>query len=143
MFDRPPSMTPEMEREIYTLVFSLMGLGLLGVILNNVVYISLKDTPNMVASTPHILLGNLSLCNILMSAVVLPFSAIYVSYAHAKSSPTVDIVFCDSFTLVSQTTSAVLPLTLFCLAWHVFLAGRRAERRYGRRANKGNSRSQR
>ena len=107
--------------------------GVLGVALNTVVYISLKDAPSTILSTPNILLGNLSLCNILVSAVVLPFSAIYVSYAHAKSSPTVDIVFCDSFTLVSQTTSAVLPFTLFCLAWHVFLAGRRAERRYRRR----------
>ena len=114
-------------------------MGVLGVTLNTVVYISLKDAPSTILSTPNILLGNLSLCNILVSAVVVPFSAIYASYAHAKSSPTVDIVFCDYFTLVSQTTSAVLPFTLFCLSWHVFMAGRRAERRVRRAAAAGTS----
>ena len=119
-------MSPEKEVEVYSLVLSLMGMGLLGVLLNNIVYITLKDTPGVYATANNILLGNLCLCNLLVSSLVLPFTAIYVGYGHASEEDEVDIVFCASFTFVSHTTLAIFPFTLFALSWHVFLSGRRA-----------------
>ena len=113
-----------MEREIYILVFSLMFLGLLGLILNNIVFISLHDNPYLPASTPNVLLDNLSLSHLILSFVLFTFTTVYVSYGHATSSHTVDIVFCDYYTFLHQTAMAVLPLTLFFLSWHIFLAGR-------------------
>ena len=53
----------------------------------------LQDAPGLRASANNILLANLCLCNLLVSTVVFPFSAIYVGYAHANGTHDVGMVW--------------------------------------------------
>ena len=112
------------KKESAILVISVMSTSFLGALLNNMVFTSLRDTPNIKASTGNILLGNLFFCNLIVCTTVLPISAIYVGYSHLKNSPQVGLAFCLVYSLARHSTFAILPLTLFALSWHVFLAGK-------------------
>ena len=84
-------MTPEDRSRVVIMIVSLMGLGFLGVVLNNVVYTSIKELQKHLKSPSNMILGNLCFCNLLVSTVVLNLSAIYVSYALATASTDANI----------------------------------------------------
>ena len=115
----------DVQNESVTLVLALMATMFFGALLNNIVFTSLRDNPGMKASTGNLLLGNLFLCNLIVCTVVLPISAIYVGYSHMKDSPQVGLEFCTLWALTRHATITILPLTLFALSWHVFLAGKK------------------
>ena len=66
------------------LVMSQMMFTVLGSLSNNLVLITLKDLPDMSASTYHVLLANLALTNLITCTLIKPASAVYIGYAHAK-----------------------------------------------------------
>ena len=82
-FQQGYKMEEDVRNEVALLVFTQMGFCVLGVFLNNVTFITLKDLPGMRASTYNVLLCHLTFVNLLVCTVVKPFSAIYVAYAHA------------------------------------------------------------
>ena len=74
------------ERETGLLVLSQISFTIFGSLFNLFLFITLRDLPNLAASTFHVLLVNLSFCNILICTFIKPVSSIYVSYAFAKVS---------------------------------------------------------
>ena len=79
-------MRTEVKEEVAVLVFTQMGFCVLGTLLNNIVFITLKDLPGLRASTHNVMFCHLTFINLLICTVVKPASAIYVSYAHALVS---------------------------------------------------------
>ena len=79
-------MRTEVKEEVAMLVFTQMGFCVLGTLLNNIVFITLKDLPGLRASTHNVMFCHLTFINLLICTVVKPASAIYVSYAHALVS---------------------------------------------------------
>jgi hypothetical protein len=74
------------ERETGLLVLSQMSFTIFGSLFNLFLFITLRDLPNLAASTYHVLLVNLSFCNILICTFIKPVTSIYVGYAFAKVS---------------------------------------------------------
>ena len=74
------------ELETGFLVFSQLSFTIFGSLFNLFLFITLRDLPNLSASTHHVLLVNLSFCNLLICTFVKPLSGIYISYAFTNVS---------------------------------------------------------
>ena len=66
------------------LVLSQMSFTCFGTLLNNLLLITLKDLPDISASTYHVLLANLVVTNLFTCTVIKPGTAVYIGYAYSK-----------------------------------------------------------
>lgn len=66
------------------LVMSQMMFTILGTLANNLVLITLKDLPDISATTYHILLANISFTNLITCTLIKPAFAVYIGYSYAK-----------------------------------------------------------
>lgn len=66
------------------LVLSQMSFTCVGTLLNNLLLITLKDLPDISASTYHVLLANMVVTNLFTCTVIKPATAVYIGYAYAK-----------------------------------------------------------
>ena len=107
------------------LLLSQMLFTCVGTLMNNLLLVTLKDLPDLSASTYHILLTNLGLANLFVCTVLKPASGIYIAYAYAKNKKTVDLQFCHIYTFLRWTFLPILPWSIFALAWQIFLSSRR------------------
>jgi hypothetical protein len=94
------------------IVVSQMTLAFLGTFLNSILLVTLKDLPDLCASTYHVLIANLRFSNIFTCTVLKPVTGIFTGYAYAKTQDTVGLSFCQLFTFLSGT---FLP----CVPWSV------------------------
>ena len=85
-------MEQGVREEVTFLVSTQMGFCVVGTLLNNIAFITLKDLPGLKASTYNVLLCHLTFVNLLVCTVVKPFSAIYVAYAHAIVSNSIIVL---------------------------------------------------
>ena len=74
------------EVETGILVLSQLSFTIFGSLFNLFLFITLRDLPNLSASTYHVLLVNLSFCNLLICTFIKPVTSIYISYAFANVS---------------------------------------------------------
>ena len=109
------------------IVLSQMSFTCLGTLINNLLLVTLKDLPEMSASTYHVLLANLGLVNIFVCTILKPATGIYIGYAYAKVQKTVGLQFCQLYTYLTWTLLPILPWSLLALSWQVLLGGRRKE----------------
>ena len=68
------------------LVMSQMMFTIFGTLTNNLVLITLKDLPDLSASSYHILLANMAFTNLVICTILKPASAVYIGYSFAKVS---------------------------------------------------------
>ncbi|XP_023349697.1 uncharacterized protein LOC111718359 [Eurytemora carolleeae] len=129
MFEIAELKTTFNEVETCILALSQLLFSVLGTMLNNLILNTVKDTPGLPSSTYHVLLLNLSLCNLLVCSIVKPMSGIYISYAYARKEKDVGLEFCSLYTICNNAALFILPWSILVLAWQVFLSGRRAEER--------------
>ena len=66
------------------LVMSQMMFTIFGTLANNLVLITLKDLPDLSASSYHILLANMAFTNLIICTIVKPMSSVFVSYSFAE-----------------------------------------------------------
>ena len=105
------------------IVLSQMTLAFLGAFLNSLLLVTLKDLPDLCASTYHVLLANLCFSNIFTCTVLKPVTGIFTGYAYAKRQDTVGLSFCQLYTFLSGTFLPCVPWSVLALSWHVFLEG--------------------
>ena len=86
-------MREEVKVEVVVLVFTQMGLCVLGTLLNNIVFITLRDLPGLRASTYNVMFCHLTFINLMIYTLVKPASAIYVSYAYALVGTGIQVTF--------------------------------------------------
>ena len=115
------AMTSSSTSECVLLVLLEMGLAISGIISNLLVVTTVRNVDRLQSSTHNLLLANLCFSNILISFIVKPISAIYVGYAISTGQWKVGLAFCSLYTLTYRTTWCVLPTTIVCLFWHIFL----------------------
>jgi len=92
-------------------------------------FIVLKDLPELSASTYHILLANVTASNLFVCTFIKSVGSIYISYAFARGVDSVAFEFCTFYEASHWLTLPILPWSLLILSWQVFLGSRRAERR--------------
>ena len=108
-----------MQFEIYsTLVFVEMFLGVVGIFLNLMVVSTIRDDDSLQESTTNLLLANIAFSNLIISFLVKPISAVYVSYSLTTSQGRVGLAFCTLYTLAYRTTWIVFPFTILALCWN-------------------------
>ena len=73
-----------------TIVLSQMSFTCFGTALHNILLVTLKDLPDLSASTYHVLLTNLGLADLFVCTILKPATGIYVGYAYAKMQKTVN-----------------------------------------------------
>ena len=69
------------EEELITLVVIEMTLAVVGIFVNLMIVSSVRGQDSLQQSTANLLLANICFSNLLVSFLVKPISAIYVSYA--------------------------------------------------------------
>ena len=65
-------MREEVREEVVMLVFTQMGLCVLGTLLNNIVFITLKDLPGLRASTYNVMICHLTFVNLMVCTIIKP-----------------------------------------------------------------------
>ena len=65
-------MREEVREEVVMLVFTQMGLCVLGTLLNNIVFITLKDLPGLRASTYNVMICHLPFVNLMVCTIIKP-----------------------------------------------------------------------
>ena len=83
------------EVETGILVFSQLSFTIFGSLFNLFLFITLRDLPNLSASTYHVLLVNLSFCNIIICTFIKPVASIFISYAYANVRKVFNVVTCN------------------------------------------------
>jgi hypothetical protein len=83
------------------IVLSQMSFTCFGTLMNNLLLVTLKDLPDLSASTYHVLLTNLGLANLFVCTILKPATGIYVGYAYAKMQKTVNLQFCKLYTFLT------------------------------------------
>ena len=79
-----PTQSGMEEREAGLLVLSQLLFTLLGSMVNIFLGITLRDLPNLPASTYHVLLANLAAANLLTCTLAKPIASVFISYAFLK-----------------------------------------------------------
>ena len=74
------------EEETVLLVLSQLFFTIFGSIVNLLLFITVRDLPNLSSSMYHVLLINLTFCNLLICTFIKPVTGIYIGYAYAKVS---------------------------------------------------------
>ena len=95
-----------------------MTIGVVGIFLNLMVVSSVRSEDSLQESTRNLLLANICFSNLVVSFLVKPISAIYVSYALSTGEWSVGLAFCSLYTLSYRTTWLVYPFTILALCWH-------------------------
>ena len=106
------------QQEIVFLVVMEMTIGVVGIFLNLMVVSSVRNEDSLQESTRNLLLANICFSNLVVSFLVKPISAIYVSYALSTGEWSVGLAFCSLYTLSYRTTWLVYPFTILALCWH-------------------------
>ena len=106
------------QQEIVFLVVMEMTIGVVGIFLNLMVVSSVRSEDSLQESTRNLLLANICFSNLVVSFLVKPISAIYVSYALSTGEWSVGLAFCSLYTLSYRTTWLVYPFTILALCWH-------------------------
>ena len=106
------------QQEIVFLVVMEMTIGVVGIFLNLMVVSSVRSEDSLQESTRNLLLANICFSNLVVSFLVKPISAIYVSYALSTGEWSVGLAFCSLYTLAYRTTWLVYPFTILALCWH-------------------------
>ena len=96
-----------------------MFLGVVGIFCNLMVVSTIRDDDSLQESTTNLLLANICFSNLVVSFLVKPISAIYVSYALSTGEWKVGLAFCTLYTLSYRTTWLVYPFTILALCWSV------------------------
>ena len=107
----------ENEQECIILVMIEMISAVVGIFVNLMVFSSVRNVDHLQESTANLLLTNICLSNILISFLVKPISAVYVSYALATGEWHVGLAFCTLYTFTYRTTWLVFPFSLTSLCW--------------------------
>ena len=102
------------------LVLTQMLVSCLGIITNSLLLVAVKDF----SSTYHILLANLSFCNLFVCTVLKPVTSINSGYAYAKMQHKVGLSFCQLYTFLTGTFLPFLPWSVLALSWQILLEGR-------------------
>ena len=79
-------MGPQLRMEVAVLVSSQMVYCILGLVLNNIVFVTLKDQPGLKATFINVMLCHLCFVNLMVCTFVKPIASVYVAYAHAMVS---------------------------------------------------------
>ena len=106
-------------------VLSQMSLAFLGTFLNSILLVTLKDLPDICASTYHVLLANLCFSTVFTCTVLKPVAGIFIGYAYATRQYTINLSFCQVYTFLTGSLQPILPWSLFVLSWFLFLQGHR------------------
>ena len=96
-----------------------MFLGVVGIFCNLMVVSTIRDDDSLQESTTNLLLANICFSNLIISFLVKPISAVYVSYSLTTSQGKVGLAFCTLYTLAYRTTWIVFPFTILALCWSV------------------------
>ena len=80
---RPAAMSPDRRSEVAVLVASQMAYCVLGMVANNIVFVTLKDRPGIKASLMNVILCHLCFVNLMICTFIKPIASVYVAYAHA------------------------------------------------------------
>ena len=105
------------QQEIVALVLMEMTIGVVGIFTNLMVVSSVRSEDSLQESTRNLLLTNICFSNLVISFLVKPISAIYVSYALSTGEWKVGLAFCSLYTLSYRTTWLVYPFTILALCW--------------------------
>ena len=105
------------EQEIVVLVVMEMTMGVVGIFINLMVVSSVRSEDSLQESTKNLLLANICFSNLVVSFLVKPISAIYVSYALSTGEWSVGLAFCTLYTLSYRTTWLVYPFSILALCW--------------------------
>ena len=85
--------------ETIGLVVLEMTSAVAGIFSNLLIVSSVRGVERLQRSTINLLLANICFSNLLISALVKPISAIYVSYSHYTGQGSVGLAFCSLYTL--------------------------------------------
>ena len=105
-------------QRIIILIVMEMTLGVIGIFFNLMVVSTVRSEDSLQEDTKNLLLGNICFSNLVVSFLVKPISAIYVSYALSTGEWNVGLAFCSLYTLAFRTTWLVFPFTMVALCWH-------------------------
>ena len=106
------------EQRIIILIVMEMTLGVIGIFFNLMVVSTVRSEDSLQEETKNLLLGNICFSNLVVSFLVKPISAIYVSYALSTGEWKVGLAFCSLYTLAFRTTWLVFPFTMVALCWY-------------------------
>ena len=95
-----------------------MTLGFVGIFCNLMVVSTIRDDDTLQESTRNLLLANIAFSNLLISFLVKPISAVYVSYFLTTGDGKVGLAFCTLYTLAYRTTWIVFPFSILGLCWN-------------------------
>ena len=118
------TLSPEEEgsfsqhQRIIILIIMEMTLGVIGIFFNLMVVSTVRNEDSLQEETKNLLLGNICFSNLVVSFLVKPISAIYVSYALSTGEWKVGLAFCSLYTLAFRTTWLVFPFTMVALCWN-------------------------
>ena len=106
------------QEECIILVMIEMISAVIGIFMNLMVFSSVRNLDYLQESTSNLLLTNICFSNILISFLVKPISAIYVSYALSTGEWHVGLAFCTLYTLTYRTTWLAFPFSVVSLCWN-------------------------
>ena len=106
------------QQRIIVLIVMEMTLGVIGIFINLMVVSTVRNEDSLQEDTNHLLLANICFSNLVVSFLVKPISAIYVSYALSTGEWKVGLAFCSLYTLAFRTTWLVFPFTMVALCWN-------------------------
>ena len=110
-------LSPVNMKVVYCVLLD-MALSFFGILCNLLVVTTIRHHEEMQNSTTNLLLINLCFSNLLISFLVKPISAIYVSYALSTKEWHVGLAFCTLYTLTYRTTWLAFPFSLGSLCWN-------------------------
>ena len=106
------------QQRIIMLIIMEMTLGVIGIFINLMVVSTVRSEDSLQEDTNNLLLANICFSNLVVSFLVKPISAIYVSYALSTGEWKVGLAFCSLYTLAFRTTWLVFPFTMVALCWN-------------------------
>ena len=106
------------QQRIIMLIVMEMTLGVIGIFINLMVVSTVRSEDSLQEDTNNLLLANICFSNLVVSFLVKPISAIYVSYALSTGEWKVGLAFCSLYTLAFRTTWLVFPFTMVALCWN-------------------------
>ena len=106
------------QQRIILLIVMEMALGVIGIFINLMVVSTVRSEDSLQEDTNNLLLANICFSNLVVSFLVKPISAIYVSYALSTGEWKVGLAFCSLYTLAFRTTWLVFPFTMVALCWN-------------------------
>ena len=72
------------DTNVSILVVSQLFFTLFGSLMNVMIFIILRDVPNLASSSYNVLILNLAFCNLISCTIVKPMASIFISFAYAQ-----------------------------------------------------------